>query len=113
MTEKIPEVFNLDNLHFGCDLNAGELCMNLPVYRTNRLVPNIQDICSDSEASRTGGVYLRKLQASQAVATPHNITTRNSYRRVRSARIIVEQCQTILNVKPLELPNINTGTIIS
>jgi len=77
--------------------------MNLPVYSTNRLVPNIQDICSDSEPSCTGGVYLRKLQASQVVATPRDIVTRNSYRRVRSARIILEQCQTFLNVKPLEL----------
>jgi hypothetical protein len=81
--------------------------------RTNWLVPNIQDICSDSEASCTGVVYLRQLRASQVVATPRDITTRNSYGHVRSARIIVEQCQTVLKVKPLELPNINTGTIIS
>ena len=34
-TEKIPEVFNLDSRHSSCDSNAGELFMNLPVYRTN------------------------------------------------------------------------------
>jgi len=102
-TEKIPEVFNLDIRHSNCDSNAGELFMNLPMYRTIRLVPDILDICSDNEASCTDGVYLRKLRASQVVAAPRDITTCNSYRRVRSARIIVEQCQTILNLQPLEL----------